>query len=143
MLTRNELKRIFENKRQKSSRTVDRKGSLKEKTTPGFVTTDFETFSAWFNQEQFDRGCHYCHTTNERSNELFLQQRNGERLDATRGGKRGRRLELDRKNPNQPYDNLENLVWCCYWCNNAKSNFFTEEEFKPIAEAIGKVLRKL
>ena len=70
-------------------------------------------------------------------------QRNGHRADATRGGKRGKRLELDRVNPNLPYDNLDNIVWCCYWCNNAKSNFFTNDEFLPIANAIGNVLRNI
>ncbi len=70
-------------------------------------------------------------------------QRNGIRLDATRGGKRGRRLEIDRINPSLSYDRLENLVWCCYWCNNAKSNFFTKEEFMPIAKIIGEALKKI
>jgi len=50
---------------------------------------------------------------------------------------------LDRKDPKETYDNLDNLVWCCYWCNNAKSNFFTEEEFKPIGKSIGMVLKQI
>jgi hypothetical protein len=28
----------------------------------------------------------------------------------------------------------------CYWCNNAKTDEFTAEEFKPIGEAIGAAL---
>jgi hypothetical protein len=59
------------------------------------------------------------------------------------GGKRGKRLEIDRKDPFMAYDNLDNIVWCCYWCNNAKSNFFNETEFKPIALAIGNSIRKI
>jgi hypothetical protein len=65
------------------------------------------------------------------------------RPHATRGGKRVKRLELDRIDPDLEYDILENIVWCCYWCNNAKSNFFTNEEFKPIALSIGKILREI
>lgn len=102
----------------------------------GFSKTTFEMFKEWFEHSDFDKGCHYCHITNERSKELFDL-----RPQATRGGRRGKRLELDRRNPILSYDNLENLVWSCYWCNNAKTNFFTYNEFKPIGEAIGKVLK--
>jgi len=41
------------------------------------------------------------------------------------------------------YDELQNIVWCCYWCNNAKSNFFTKDEFAPIAKEIGKAIKKI
>lgn len=109
----------------------------------GFTNTTFEQFKEWFNNSNFKNGCHYCGTTNERTNELYHQQLSGARYNATRGGKRGRRLEIDRKNPSLSYDVLDNLVWCCYWCNNAKSNFFTEEEFKPIAKAIGDVIKNI
>jgi hypothetical protein len=75
--------------------------------------------------------------------QLYQMQRTGLRLDATRGGKRGKRLEIDRRDPRLSYDDINNIVWCCYWCNNAKSNFFTEEEFRPIALAIGEALKKI
>jgi 5-methylcytosine-specific restriction endonuclease McrA len=48
-------------------------------------------------------------------------------------------LELERKKPNESYDNTDNLVLCCYWCNNAKTDEFTEEEFKEIGKVIGKI----
>jgi len=125
-----ELKKIFTNKKQR----VDKNGKIIQ----GFKQTTFEQFLDWFNAEDFNKGCHYCGTSNERCSELYHL-----RPEATRGGKRGKRLELDRKNPIEPYDNLENLVWCCYWCNNAKSNFFTQIEFKKIAIAIGEVLKTI
>lgn len=134
-MEREALKKIFDAKRQKT----DKNGKIVQ----GFRTTSFEQFCNWFNLEIFKKGCHYCGTTNERSFELYQMQRNKVRPDATRGGKRGKRLEIDRKNPFESYDNLDNIVWCCYWCNNAKSNFFTEEEFKPIAQAIGEALKKI
>jgi len=133
MLTE-ELRKIFQQKREKVDRTT-------LKITAGFQATNFDQFRKWFKKDEFDLGCHYCGTTNEQSLKLYNMQRAGVRPDATRGGKRGKRLELDRKDPFKPYDSLDNLVWCCYWCNNAKSNFFTYEEFKPIAIEIGKALK--
>ena len=49
---------------------------------------------------------------------------------------RGRTLEIERLLPNQPYDDLNNLVYCCYWCNNAKTDEFTAEEFQLIAQVL-------
>lgn len=135
--------RIYKQKKQKIERRTNKKGITTEKVIPGFVTTTFDQFEEWFNEEVFNHGCKYCGTTNERTAELYFMQRTGLRPDATRGGKRGKRLELDREDPRQPYDNLANLVWCCYWCNNAKSNFFTAEEFRPIAAAIRTALSEI
>jgi hypothetical protein len=137
MLTSQERAKIFNQKKQQVKRRNGKNGLIIEKVIPGFVKTTIVQFEQWYDEKEFLKGCYYCGTTNEISNKLYLSQRGGLRPDATRGGKRGRRLELDRKDPNLPYDRLENIVWCCYWCNNAKSNFFTEEEFKPIAVAIG------
>lgn len=53
---------------------------------------------------------------------------------------RGWNLEIDRKNPNQEYSD-DNCVAACYWCNNAKTDEFTAEEFKPIGLAIGEALK--
>lgn len=129
------LKNIYTQKKA----TLSTKGKKKD----GFEYTSFDQFLNWFNQDVFENGCHYCGTTNEESGRLYNFQRNGLRPDATRGGKRGKRLELDRVDPNDSYDNLNNLVWCCYWCNNAKTNFFTAEEFKPIAKEIGNQLKNI
>jgi 5-methylcytosine-specific restriction endonuclease McrA len=55
---------------------------------------------------------------------------------STRGGRRGKRLELDRINPaiRNYGSNINNLALACYWCNNAKTNYFTYDEFKIIGE---------
>jgi hypothetical protein len=134
-MTQAELTNIYRGKK----RSLTGKSRDKE----GFETTTFEQFEAWFNQSNFYKGCKYCSTTNERSMELYDLQREGQRPDGTRGGRRGKRLEIDRKDAMQHYDNLDNLVWACYWCNNAKSNFFTDIEFAPIAKEIGKALKKI
>ena len=120
-MTKNELKLIFNQKKFKIVRTTNKKGVTKVKSNNGFNSITFDEFyNNWFNKETFEKGCFYCGTTNEVSQKLYAIQRNGFRHDATRGGKRGRRLELDRINPNLSYDVLENIVWCCYWCNNGK-----------------------
>jgi len=48
-------------------------------------------------------------------------------------------LEIDRKVATDSYSNLANLTYSCYWCNNAKTDTFSEEEFKIIGQAIGQV----
>jgi hypothetical protein len=143
-MTKEELKLIFNQKKQKIERKIRKNGIIREKLIAGFNLTTFDEFYYnWFSKEVFEKGCYYCGTTNKTSEALYKIQKDGLRPDATRGGKRGKRLELDRVDPNLPYDKLANIVWCCYWCNNAKSNFFTKDEFKPIAKEIGKVIKKI
>ena len=122
-----DLRQIYNNKRER----VNKKGQL----LSGFKNVTFVEFERWFTKSNFDKGCFYCGLTNEQSRKLH-EKRNS----STRGGKRGKRLELDRINPVLHYDELDNLLWCCYWCNNAKSNFFSNQEFRPIAVEIGKAL---
>lgn len=110
-MLKEDLQKIFNQKKEK----IDKKTL---KISAGFKTTQFEQFHQWFKKEEFDLGCHYCGTTNEQSLKLYELQRSGKRPDATRNGKRGKRLELDRKDPCKVYDDLDNIVWCCYWCNN-------------------------
>ena len=143
MLSDIELEKIYKQKKQKTTRTISKKGIVKEKLVEGFEAVTLEDFKLWFATSNYDKGCFYCNTTDDVSLLLYNDARNGKRYDWTRGGKRGKRLELDRKDPSKKYDELSNLVWCCYWCNNAKTNFFTESDFEPIAQAIGEVLSKM
>jgi hypothetical protein len=142
-MTSEELKTIFNNKKKRVERKESKRGVVSEKVVEGFEHTTFQMFVRWFNVDIFNQGCVYCGTTNDQTLQLYTKQRAGLRMDGTRGGKRGKRLEIDRKNPNLPYDDLDNLVWCCYWCNNAKSNFFSEQEFSPIGRSIGEALRSI
>ncbi len=142
-MTKEELEIIFKQKKQKIEKKINKKGITKEKLIAGFNMATFEQFCNWYKPEVYALGCAYCGTTNEISEALYKMQKNGTRPDATRGGKRGKRLELDRVDPNKQYDELENIVWCCYWCNNAKTNFFTRQEFTPIAIEIGKSIKKI
>lgn len=54
---------------------------------------------------------------------------------------RGWSLEIDRKNSNFEYS-PGNCVLACYWCNNAKTDEFTFEEFQVIGKAIGQIWQK-
>jgi 5-methylcytosine-specific restriction endonuclease McrA len=92
---------------------------------------NFWDFCHWFMTTE--RCCHYCGITQDGLDELHAIGINNKRTT------RGRSLEIDRKVADEPYSNLNNLVYSCYWCNNAKTDTFTEEEFKIIGRAIGTV----
>ena len=57
------------------------------------------------------------------------------------GGKRGRILEVDRKDNSLGYD-VENCVLACAVCNNAKSDKFTYEEFKRVGDVIKEIWQR-
>ena len=105
---------------------------LKKNMTQKNHCVSFADFRHWI-LEQGEK-CTYCGLTSEETIILFNKY-----PLSTRGGKRGRRLELDRKNPHLSYGNLSNLALACYWCNNAKTNYFEFDEFKCIGSAIGKI----
>ncbi len=74
--------------------------------------------------------CEYCHITVEKINALIEAQQLNKKKDT-----RGWSLEIDRKKPNYEYTK-ENCVWCCYWCNNAKTDEFSHSEFMRIGKVI-------
>ena len=74
--------------------------------------------------------CEYCHLTEANIKSLIDKQQLNKKKDT-----RGWNLEIDRKKPNYEYTK-ENCVWCCYWCNNAKTDEFSAEEFTKIGEVI-------
>lgn len=98
------------------------------------VITPFEKFQKWYSNSI--KECFYCSITQEQLNELYKK----DKLHTKRN--RGRKLEIERKIPDKPYDDLGNLVFSCYWCNNAKTDTFTAEEFKKVGEEIGKIWQK-
>jgi hypothetical protein len=53
---------------------------------------------------------------------------------------RGQSLEVERKEDTKYTE--ENCELCCYWCNNAKSDIFSFDEFKKIGQAIGLVIKE-
>lgn len=99
-------------------------------------TSSFSDFRVWF--ESTERKCHYCEITEPEIEQLILL----DLIHTKRLVTRGRKLEIDRVSPNLPYDNLSNLVFCCYWCNNAKTDEFSAEEFKPVGELIKQIWQR-
>jgi len=95
-----------------------------------------QTYNKVFPYEEFAEfvrakwECEYCHITEEEIQALIDAQQLNAKKDT-----RGLTLEIDRKKPNHEYT-MGNCVWCCYWCNNAKTDEFSYEEFKKIGEVI-------
>lgn len=54
---------------------------------------------------------------------------------------RGWSLEIDRIDSNKEYSS-KNCVMACYWCNNAKTDEFTHEEFMKVGKAMREVWEK-
>ncbi|MBL0765623.1 hypothetical protein [Marivirga atlantica] len=97
-----------------------------------------ESFGKILSEEQYNKlikneKCFYCELEKKDFGELY------ENHLIRKKANRGFNFEIDRKNPNEEY-HYDNLVMACYWCNNAKTDEFTAEEFKPIGEAIGAAL---
>ena len=63
------------------------------------------------------------------------------RYGGFRKGRRGKSFEIDKKKPQGNY-NPQNCVLACYPCNNAKSDVFTDKNFKIIGAIIGALQNK-
>ncbi|HEY1040876.1 MAG TPA: hypothetical protein VGF30_15780, partial [Bacteroidia bacterium] len=87
---------------------------------------EFEEFLKWHADQE--KECFYCGITEEKISELL----NSNKLFTKRLKTRGRRLEFERLSSEEHYSNIDNLKLCCYWCNNAKTDTFTVDEFKLI-----------
>lgn len=99
----------------------------------------FQQFPKQFPEDEFRRvanadKCEYCGIT------LVDIERLADAQQIHKKYERGYSMEIDRKHPNLEYTS-ENCVPACYWCNNAKTDEFTADEFKPIGELIGKTLK--
>ena len=80
-----------------------------------------------------DKKCYYCKLTEKKLAKLH------EIGIVNKRKTRGQKLEIDRKIANEEYQNISNLTYSCYWCNNAKTDTFTEDEFIKIGKTIGLV----
>lgn len=89
-----------------------------------FVTEyfPFSDFEKLFPLDPNKRVCHYCNITDH---EVSILRSRG-RLFTKR--QRGYLMEVDRIKPNYEYSK-ENCVLACYWCNNAKTDEFSLDEF--------------
>jgi 5-methylcytosine-specific restriction endonuclease McrA len=97
------------------------------------VTEAFADFYAWYTGQE--RKCGYCGITEAEIKRLL----EAGLLATKRIDTRGKRLELDRRRPEAAYDDLNNLILACYWCNNAKTDTFTAEEFSEVGQVFAKI----
>jgi 5-methylcytosine-specific restriction endonuclease McrA len=100
-----------------------------------------ERFGEVFSEKEFkerieEEHCHYCNLTNDMVDKLVDAEQMFKKQDT-----RGWSLEIDRKDSNLEYT-FDNTVMCCYWCNNAKTDEFTEEEFRKVGEEIKQIWKK-
>lgn len=88
--------------------------------------------------KQYEEKCFYCGLNEDTINEMLKKNLfNTVRFYYNRG----RSLEIDRKNPFLGYKE-NNIVYCCYWCNNAKTDEFDDKEFKAIGSVINLIWKK-
>jgi hypothetical protein len=78
-------------------------------------------FIEWFDSKP--KKCFYCGIS-----EKFVAGKY-----KTSSGHKINRLTIDRIDNSKPYS-IKNIVWACYRCNSIKSNFFTADEMKELAE---------
>lgn len=108
---------------------------LIEKYRLRFITDlfPFSEFEDFYNRDPEKRICHYCHINDKEIEHLeSIFQIKTKRI-------RGYTMEIDRIKPNFEYLK-DNVALACYWCNNAKSDEFTEAEF---INHIGPGIRKI
>jgi deoxyadenosine/deoxycytidine kinase len=87
--------------------------------------------------ESTPKNCFYCGITVQKIDDLIIK----DKINTKRLFSRGRKLEIDKKDPNGKYEK-GNMAFCCYWCNNAKSDEFTDKEFEPIGNVIKEIWKK-
>ena len=108
---------------------------IKEKCLTQYIAN----FTAVFPEINFNdlidktEKCYYCKTTKTQFDLLYDDHKIYKKAE------RGWKFEIDRKEPNKEYFE-DNCVMSCYWCNNAKTDEFDADEFKPIGLLIGKTL---
>lgn len=90
-------------------------------------------FIDWYIKE--DKTCCYCGITEQEALK-FYELKN---VEGVKRIKRGKSLEIERIEDKEYTE--DNCKLSCYWCNNAKSDVFSFDEFKSIGKEIGKVIK--
>lgn len=103
---------------------------------------DIKQFYKWY--EEQEKICCYCGIKEENLHQFF----NGvyaELYPNKRG--RGKKLEIERladiKDEKHRGYTPDNMRLACHICNNAKSDFLSPKQFKPIAEGISKFWKEI
>jgi hypothetical protein len=108
---------------------------------------NLEDFANWYKTNVEDGTCGYCGLTERECQEivhkgLLTSLRFPIYKNTSQGVNRGYWLEIDRRNPIGLYSR-ENCIPSCYFCNNDKSDVFTEQQYREfVADRLG-FLRRL
>lgn len=91
-----------------------------------FEFPNFNKFYRWYiDQYSKQNGCcYYCKTEENVIADLFEKK-----YTSVKRPNRGKHLEVERRDSNSNKYNAENCVLACYFCNNDKSDIFTENEY--------------
>jgi hypothetical protein len=113
-----------------------KKDLISKKGEKLFNFSDFNEFYHWYENEK--RVCAYCGIEEQVLQDLF----NNGILESKRGAKRGRTLEIERRNSKSNEYSADNCVLACYFCNNHKSDIISEDDHKTyFAGKIAQYLR--
>lgn len=107
----------------------------------------FDDFYSWYEVYVMDGTCFYCGLTERESQKivhdgLLTSKRFPLGGRFSQGVNRGYWLEIDKRNPKGQYSR-ENSVPCCYFCNNDKSDVFTDEQYKEFVNDRPSFLKRL
>ena len=122
---RKELEKNTKKEREKIQNISNRYSSIKSRVKT--LKWERKGFLIWWRDEP--KECNYCKTSEEDIENYYHL------VDSKRSKTRGKSLEVDRREDTEYSE--KNCVLACYWCNNAKSDVFSAEEFMPIAKQIG------
>jgi hypothetical protein len=104
-------------------------------------------FLQWYSQNISDGKCAYCGLS-ERDSQRIVHEGHLTSLRfpiygcVTTGVNRGYWLEIDRKNPKGFYS-IDNCNPSCYFCNNDKSDVFTDDQYQEFFQNRAGFLRDL
>ncbi|WP_018109419.1 hypothetical protein [Bacteroides propionicifaciens] len=137
-ITKKDISRYWEDLKEEREHLSNIRKIWKVKYNNPETTETFWDFKKWY--DSVERKCYYCGITETEIEQLWKKEQTKNKALTERN--RGKKLEIERLSPKEPYHKIDNLVLSCYWCNNAKTDTFTAEEFKEIGETIGKIWKK-
>lgn len=95
-------------------------------------------FIKWYVEQPNE--CYFCKIT-ETQSEQYYEHLIKTEYRTLQASTRGKCLEVDKLNNTAGYVD-HNCKLVCYYCNNAKSDVFNEEQFHPIADVIGQKIKQ-
>jgi len=97
-----------------------------KKQLDGFAFSTFNDFYKWHKLQFVNQKgkCYYCKTEEHVIATLFEKKYHNRKRTT-----RGKHLEIERKDSINNIYSKDNCVLACYFCNNDKSEFFSEQEY--------------